>query len=140
LDSYSADIRSSVANSLTNAAIEELPLSEVVQRMSQFWIGEEWKLTQIARTELHNVYSMGKLNSLIEVRDNYLPDMKKTLFHPMDSRTGADSVYANRKNLIVALNEPFEYTWNGKKRSYMSPPDRPNDRSVLVPYRNNWNN
>lgn len=140
LDAYSSAIRSQVANSLTNAAIEELPLSEVVSRMGQFWMGEEWKLTQIARTELHNVYNLGKLNSMTEVKDNYLPNLQKTLFHPMDARTGRDSMYAARKNLIVDLDKPFEYTWQGKKRSYMTPPDRPNDRSILVPYRANWNN
>src|SRR3990172_1074836 len=58
LVSYSSAIRSQVANSLTNAAIEEIPMSGIVSRMSQFWMGEEWKLTQIARTELHNVYNL----------------------------------------------------------------------------------
>lgn len=140
IDAYSSQVRSQISDALTNAAIEELPLSEVVGRLGRFLVGEEWKLTQIARTELHNVYNIGKLSSMEEVQGSYLPDLKKTLIHPMDARTGEDSKFAARKNLIVALDEPFEYTWKGKKRSFMTPPDRPNDRSILVPYRDGWNN
>lgn len=140
LDAYSQGIRSQVSNVLTNAAIEEIPFSEITARMGQFFLGEEWKLTQIARTELHNVYNLGKLNSMTEVQERYLPNLQKTLFHPMDARTGADSKFVNEEHLVVDLDKPFEYTWKGVKRSYMVPPDRPNDRSILVPYRSNWNN
>ncbi len=139
LDAYSEQLRSQVADTLTNAAIEEVSLSQVTQRLGQFFLGEEWKLTQIARTELHNVYNLGKQKGMEETQENFLPDLQKTLIHPMDSRTGADSKYANRLNLIVDINKPFEYTWNGKKRIYMVPPDRPNDRSIMVPYRESWN-
>jgi hypothetical protein len=140
LDAYSEQIRSQLADALTNAAIEEISLSQVTQRLGQFFIGEEWKLTQIARTELHGVYNLGKQKTMQETQAQFLPDLQKTLIHPMDSRTGDDSKYAARKNLIVDIDEPFEYTWNGKKRIYMVPPDRPNDRSIMVPYRETWNN
>lgn len=139
LDSYSEQLRSQIANTLTNAAIEEVSLDQVVNRLGQFFVGEEWKLTQIARTELHNVYNLGKQQGMEETQERFLPDLKKTLFHPMDARTGADSKYVARKNLIVDIDKPFEYTWKGQKRTYMVPPDRPNDRSILVPYRETWN-
>lgn len=139
LDSYAEDIRSRITQSITNAAIEEISMYELTSRMGQFFLGEEWKLNQIARTELHGIYSLGKQNGMIETRDNFLPDLKKTLIHPMDKRTGPDSKFVAQKNLIVDIDKPFEYKWAGKKRTYMTPPDRPNDRSILVPYREAWN-
>lgn len=139
LDAYSEGLRSQITNSITNAAIEQIPMNELTSRMSKFFIGEEWKLTQIARTELHGIYNLGKMNGMAETQDQYLPDLKKTLIHPMDSRTGADSKFVAAKNLIVDIDQPFEYTWKGTRRIYMAPPDRPNDRSILVPYMESWN-
>lgn len=138
IDAYSSDLRSSLVQQLTTESLAQSPLSKIVQRLGQFFQGEEWKLHRIARTELHNVYNMGKMNGMLETRERVLPDLMKTLIHPMDSRTGADSRHVARKDLVVPLDEPFRYTWKGKERVYMAPPDRPNDRSILVPYRQAW--
>ena len=138
IDAYSQGLRSSLVQSLTNEALMESSYSTVVQKLGGFFQGEEWKLHRIARTELHNIYGMGKLNGMLETQRTVLPDLMKTLIHPMDSRTGADSKYAARLNMIVPLDEPFKYKWKGKIREFMSPPDRPNDRSIIVPYRQTW--
>lgn len=138
LDAYGQDLIGQITQQLTNAALQEMGYSDVVSKLGQFFVGEEWKLHRIVRTELHNVYNIGKLNGMGELKDRYIPDMMKTLIHPMDSRTGADSKYAARLNLVVPIDEPFVYKWKGETRSYMAPPDRPNDRSILVPYRKEW--
>ena len=76
-----------------------------------------------------------------------LADLKKTLFHPMDSRTASDSKQADRLDLVVDVDKPFQYTFKRRladgtirkeKRVFMTPPDRPNDRSVMVPYKKDW--
>jgi hypothetical protein len=139
LDAYTEDVRNNLVLSLTNESLMESPYSTVVRKLGAFFQGEEWKLHRIARTELHNVYNTGKLNGMTEVQDTTLPDLMKTLIHPMDGRTGADSKYAARLDLIVPLDEPFKYRWKGETRVFMVPPDRPNDRSILVPYRQAWN-
>lgn len=138
LDAYGQDLISQLTNSLTNAALQELPYSQVVSRLGQFFLGEEWKLHRIARTELHNIYNIGKLRGMEETKETAIPDLKKTLMHPMDARTGDDSKYAARLHLIANIDEPFRYKWDGKVREFMAPPDRPNDRSILVPYREEW--
>jgi hypothetical protein len=137
---YSEDVRAGLVGSLTNSSLMEAPLSTVVKNLGAFFMGEEWKLQRIARTELHGVYNQAKANGMIEVRDETLPDLMKTLIHPMDARTGKDSVYAAQLNLIVPIDEPFRYKWAGKERVFQNPPDRPNDRAILVPYRKSWNN
>jgi hypothetical protein len=138
IEAYGQDIRSNLIQVLTNESLAESPYSTVIQKLGAYFQGEEWKLHRLARTELHNIYNLGKLNGMKEVSGSALPDLKKTLFNPMDNRTASDSRYVEKLKLIVDLDQPFIYTWNGKRRSYMVPPDRPNDRSILVPYRQAW--
>jgi hypothetical protein len=142
--SYSQGVRQAVTSGLTTAMIEEAPMSIVHDRLDGFFKGETWKLDRMARTELHNVYNLGKLLGMQQTKDEYVPDLMKTLYQPMDHRTGADSKYAAKLKLIVPLDKPFHYTWKAGPKSkayeriFMTPPDRPNDRSVLIPYRKEW--
>lgn len=147
IDAYSQQVRADISRGLTNAAIEQTSFYETTQRLNKFFLGEEWKLLRIARTELHNIYSLSKQNGLQDIKEQFLPDLKKTLFHPMDERTGADSKQAAQANLIVAVDKPFRYVFTrvradgsvvSEERVFMVPPDRPNDRSIMIPYRDSW--
>ena len=69
-----------------------------------------------------------------------IPDLKKTLFHRMDKRTGKDSKWLAQHNPIVPIDEPFVESSLGHEVSYMAPPNRPNDRAILIPYRDGWKN
>jgi hypothetical protein len=138
LDAYGQDLINSLTTTLSTEALAQSSFSSVVHRLGRFFQGEEWKLFRIARTELHNVYNIAKMNGMREVRDEVLPDMMKTLIHPMDSRTGEDSKILARRNPIIPIDQPFKYTFKGKTRIFMAPPDRPNDRAILVPYRQAW--
>jgi hypothetical protein len=139
LEAYNKDIRASITQGLTEATIQQVSLGEVVKRIGRFFLAEEWKLLRIARTELHNMYNLGKLNGMNDIRKQLIPDLKKTLIHPMDARTGADSKELARENPIIDTDKPFSFKWRGKERVFMTPPDRPNDRSILIPVRKSWN-
>ncbi len=138
MTAYSAQLRGRMAQGLMDASVEQLPMGEVVQRLSKTFLGEEWKLQRIVRTELHNVYSSVKLNSMSKLAEDDIPDLRKTLYNPLDSRTADDSKYEESLHLVVPVDEPFEYTWKGKVRRFQAPPDRPNDRQILIPYREAW--
>jgi hypothetical protein len=147
IDAYSADVRKLLTMQISQAALEQVPLPSLVGRLSRFLIGEEWKLLRIARTELHHVYGLGKLKGMEAIAETTLPDLQKTLIHPMDSRTADDSKQLANLNPVVDIDKPFRFTYtrrlkNGEvrkdERVFMVPPDRPNDRSVLVPYRKIW--
>lgn len=140
ISAYSESVRSMLTTNLTNEMLMESSLSKVVRQLGTFFQGEEWKLLRIARTELHNSYNLGKMNGMLETRDQVLPDLMKTLYIPMDARTGSDSKALSRQSPIVPIDEPFVQVWKGQKRVYMAPPDRPNDRSILIPYRKDWEN
>ena len=138
IEAYSQDLRSTLVSELTNQMLMQAPFSRVVQGLGKFFQGEEWKLHRIARTELHNVYNVGKMNGMAEVKDSTLPDLMKGLVHPMDSRTAADSKALALIDPIVPIDKPFRFRWKGETRVFMAPPDRPNDRAILVPYRQAW--
>lgn len=141
MQSYNQLLRARIAAGLTESVVSQDNLSEVVSKINKTLMGEEWKAQQIVRTELHNAYNLGKLKSMGELwnkGNGTIGDLKKTLFHPMDKRTGEDSKRLAQRNPIVNIDQPFVETSTGKKLEYMAPPNRPNDRAILIPYRESW--
>lgn len=138
VSTYNQTLRNGFQRSLTDSLIQQKPWSQAVFDMGQIFDLNDYILARIVRTELHGIYSGAKFKGFLSVKDQYLPDLKKTLFHPMDSRTGKDSIEANRLHLIVDMDKPFRYSYGGKTREFMYPPDRTNDRSILIPYRESW--
>jgi hypothetical protein len=138
LDKYGQALISDLTLELSNSVLLNESLGKVVMRLGQKFQAEEWRLLRIARTELHNTYGLAKLQGMQDARDSAMPDLKKALFHPMDQRTAEDSKDLALKNPIVDIDEPFEHTFQGKKYVFMAPPQRPNDRAILIPYRDEW--
>jgi len=157
IDAYTGDVRSFITGQLTNLSIQEVPFDTMIRKLSQFFIGEEWKLRRIARTELHNIYNLSKIEGMKQTQETLIPDLKKTMFHPDDDRTGKDSdAMAGRPSgnisvvsgkQVVNIDQPFRFVLSrtnedGTKteivREFMAPPDRPNDRAILIPFRSEW--
>lgn len=138
LDAYDAKMRSLFENQLAQGLIQQKSWTQVVSDLEMVVDQEEWVLARLVRTELHSLYGSSKLRGFQQIKTEYVPDLKKTLYHPLDARTGEDSLQLIKENLIVDLDKPFVYTFNGKKRVFMAPPERPNDRAILIPYRNSW--
>lgn len=86
---------------------------------------------RIARTEVMAAHNSAGL-AVIETADEELGDMVKVLAATFDDRTGADSFAVHGQ--IRRPSEAF-MSWFG---SYMAPPNRPNDREVVVPHRIAW--
>jgi hypothetical protein len=86
---------------------------------------------RIVRTETMGVYSRTNWESIRQA-DDELGDMVKILAMTDDDRTGWDSYQVHGQ--IRRPDEPFE--WQGGL--YMSPPNRPNDREIVVPHRIAW--
>lgn len=131
--------------------------------IGKFFDGEAWKVRRIVRTELHGMYNGAKVEALSRYGEDE-PGIRKTLYIPMDARTAEDSqwvlgeISAGRvrgthggiaREFRPLPDDPFFYTWvprdekgkrTGKKylRTFQSPPDRPNDRSILIPYHPSW--
>jgi hypothetical protein len=144
INAYSADLRKKITREITHAAIEEIPMDKLVNNIGDFFEGEEWGIRRIARTELHHIYSMAKIDTMKAVRDDTLPDLMKALYHPMDSRTGQDSIELAAENPIIPIDDYFEQDYQATLKSkiqhfrFKAPPNRPNDRAILIPYRESW--
>jgi hypothetical protein len=142
IDAYSGALRSQIVSDITMASLMQesagMTVGRMVKSVGEFFIGEEWKLWRIGRTELHNIYNVGKIKGMETMQAGVLPDIQKALMHPMDNRTGNDSKALAVENPIVDIDQPFVFFWKGDKRVFMAPPDRPNDRAILIPYRKSW--
>lgn len=142
IDAYTASLRSQITSNLVQSLAmrdtQEITVGTIIQKTGRFFIGEEWKVNRIVRTEMANIYNFSKLNTLVEVKKNNISNLKKSLMHPIDKRTAEDSKELAAKNPIVDLDKPFTFVYKDKKRSFMFPPDRPNDRAIMVPYTQEW--
>jgi hypothetical protein len=132
---YNEGLRNSFQSALTQSLIQQKSWTQAVYDMETVFDMEEWKLARIVRTELHGIYNISKMRGFGTIRNDYIPDLMKTLYHPMDSRTGQDSIQLAKENLVIPIDQPFSYTYKGKTRTFMTPPERPNDRAILIPYR-----
>lgn len=86
---------------------------------------------RIARTETMGAYNRAGWEG-IRSADADLGDMVKILSATFDSRTGWDSFQVHGQ-----IRRPEEaFAWAGGL--YQHPPNRPNDREVVVPHRTSW--
>lgn len=86
---------------------------------------------RIVRTEVMGAYNRAGWESVREA-DEQLGDMCKILSATFDDRTGSDSYAVHGQ--IRRPDEAFQ-SWFGL---YQHPPNRPNDREVVVPHRVSW--
>lgn len=137
---YVEKMKETIQSSLTQSLIQKdsywLTVEKVIQRINN--PAEEWKIHRIARTELHNIYNITKMKSLNVIKDKYIPNMKKKLYHPMDHRTAEDSIQLAKDNPEVDIDKPFVQEFNGHTYTFMAPPNRPNDRAILIPFNPDW--
>jgi len=138
VQNYSARLRNNFQRVLGQSLVQNKTWSQAVNDLNTVFSAQEYQLARIARTELHNIYNVSKLKGFKGIQNQYLPDLKKALYHPMDSRTGEDSIELAEDKPIVELDEPFTQLYNGRKYVFMTPPQRPNDRAILIPYRESY--
>lgn len=144
LERWSATVRERIERSLQDGVAMESTNEQMIKGLLGNWGSYEWELRRIVRTEVHSIYNHSKISGMRDVRSRQIPDLYKALLHPMDKRTAQDSIYLASLNPIMPIDKPFHYVWqppgSSKKypRTFMAPPDRPNDRAILIPYRKAW--
>lgn len=99
--------------------------SPFLQAAPRFWA------ERIARTEIVGAFSRATFQAG-QAADEELGDLVKILAATFDDRIGSDSVAVHGQ--IRRMEEPFE-SWFGP---YMAPPNRPNDREIIVMHRISW--
>jgi outer membrane biosynthesis protein TonB len=87
---------------------------------------------RIVRTEVMGAHNRANFEVIQSVDQQTGGGMLKILCATFDSRTGADSYAVHGQ--IRRSNEPFQ-DW---KHQYMTPPNRPNDREIVVAHFIEW--
>ena len=144
---YMLGVSAQVNNAINQSLFQKMGSKKVKGDMIQFLNLKKNKITEIVRTESSSILNSRKLRNYFHLKDNYFKDMKKSIFHPIDHRTGRDSLQLANLDPIIPLDKPFKYTFTYRlkdgtlrkiKRVFMHPPDRPNDRGVLISIRDKW--
>ena len=132
---YGATAVQSVEDELAKLALTGQPWTKARDKV---WaavrdvVGErQWMVDRILRTETAAIYNGTALAGLI-AEDSAASPMLKRLVATFDNKTGRDSVRVHGQ--VRPVREPF---FDGT-RYYQAPPNRPNDREILVPHRAEW--
>ena len=129
-----------VTRGLTDAVIQNRSGYEVTGRLSKFIDLKRWKIKQIVRTEMSGIFNRTKLLTYDRFnKENFKGTLLKRMFHPMDNRTAEDSKQWAQADPAIPLDRPFRLKLrNGKIQEGMTPPLRPNDRAVIMPFHQGW--
>lgn len=129
-------------------ATGETPL-EAIDRVRAVADNQWWQAERIVRTEGAYAFNAAHADSIEEAQDA-LPDLMNRWSEHVDDQTGAaldnrvakDSLVLHGQVVPVGANfvmppDPrvSPKLWN---QTYAQPPNRPNDRSVLLPWRPRW--
>ncbi len=107
-------------------------MAEDITTHSPFLQGKpKWWAHRIVRTEVMGAYNKSN-HEAIKESAKQLGGMLQILSATFDDRTGADSYAVHGQ--VRRVDEPFD-SWFGQ---YEHPPNRPNDREVVVPHRARW--
>jgi hypothetical protein len=120
---------------LAGASHEEMV--QLVTEVSPFLKGApRYWAERLVRTELQGVYNRAALEGMQDLAKE-TDDTVKILSATFDNRTAWDSfmVHGQARN----VNEPFDwFDYKGQPHAYAHPPNRPNDREVVVVWRLSW--
>lgn len=139
---WSANAISSMERTLALSAMTGKPMDQVIDDVvgADGFEMERWRAERIVRTESSYAHNAGKQSAMEETAEEFDVDMHKRLLEHFDDRTGDDSFLLHGQT--VPVGEPF--VWRTKRRGswvtieYMFPPNRPNDRAVVIPWDPSW--
>ena len=106
---------------MVSNALKELPIQETYKN----------RFKTIATTESFRIMNTSSYNTA-----KRLGAKEKWIYNVIDRKTGDDSMISHAKygseDKSIPIDEPFEYDYKGKTRTFMLPPDRSNDRGQVV--------
>lgn len=139
---WSLNVINEIEKALAVGAMAQKPIDQMVPDvMKALGDAPRWRAERIVRTELAHAHGAAKHAAMTRTaKDLGETELKKRLIETFDDRTGDDSFLVHGQT--VPVEKPF--TWKHKVRGrwvvtpYMHPPNRPNDRAVVIPWRDEW--
>lgn len=142
---YGPQAVTAIREGLASSLVQGEKLDEAVDRVSGtsgLFVGQRWRAERIVRTETSYSYGVTNQRAMEQMRPA-VPKMMKRLVTTFDVRTGDDSEELNGQT--VPVDQPFRWEVRnsrgektGKVVLYMQPPNRPNDREVVIPWLPGW--
>jgi len=145
LEFYSAPVVTKIRDALAHSTLIGDTMDQAVDRITGtdgVFEDQRWRAERIARTETAFAYGLTKQKSMEGLRDSDFPRMQKKLIATFDNRTGEDSKELHGQT--VDVDKPFIWKVKNSKGiivrtvEYMYPPNRPNDREVVIPWMSDW--
>lgn len=142
---YGPQAISSIRQGLAMSIVQNETVDQAVERVSGtsgLFQAQRWRAERIVRTEMQWSYGVAHQRAMEELKPA-VPKMRKRLVSTFDDRTGKDSKALNGQT--VDVDQPFVWVVKdargvptGKVVRYMQPPNRPNDREVVIPWIDTW--
>lgn len=142
---YGPQALTEIRGSLAHAIIQGEPVDDAVGRVIEsggIFDRQRWRAERIVRTEMAYTYGVTNQRAMEELKPA-VPRMMKRLVATHDNRTGEDSEELDGQT--VDIDKPFIWVVKdsrgaptGKIVPYMQPPNRPNDREVVIPWITTW--
>jgi hypothetical protein len=133
-----ARVQKNLAMSMLTGETVDKAVDRIVSQGGVF-SRERYRAERIVRTEMSYAYGVTNQACLRNVAQE-VPNLQKRLVATFDDRIGEDSEELNGQT--VPIDRPFIWmkrTKGGVERvEYMQPPNRPNDREVVIPWRSNY--
>ena len=144
---YGADMVGDMEEILALATLEGDSVSGAIARIEGAGDMEWYRAERIARTETSYAYNSVRADGM-EAASEELPDLYQQWSEyvldgaPLDDRVGKDSIalHGQIARTGKAFIMPDDSTVSDKMwgQRYMFPPNRPNDRATIVPWRAEW--
>lgn len=135
---YGANAVVAIENEVAKAILTGEPWTAArnkVMKATRHVVGDRmWMVDRILRSEISAAYNGSQLAAMMEEDFDTSDPMMKRLVATFDDVTGMDSIMLHGQTKPV--REPFVDPYFG--RTYMAPPNRPNDREVIVPWRSSY--
>lgn len=155
--SYSAAVVGAVEAALSKTLLQGGTTGEAIDAVMEVQDSEWWRAERIVRTETAFAYNAARADGIEEMTE-VLPDIMQRWTElvsddgqPMDDRVGKDSVALHGQvsepgGRFVMPEDAEDETEEGQGkiaedmlgRSWLHPPNRPNDRAVILPWRREW--
>lgn len=142
---YTKPVVIKIRETLTQAILSSANVEETIDMVagtSGVFDQQKWRAERIVRTELAHAYGTVQQRTMEETAHE-IPGLKKKLIETMDNRTGDDSKELHGQ--IQPVDQPFVWVVKnskgvptGKVVKYMNPPNRPNDRATVIPWKDSW--
>lgn len=142
---YGPQAMNAIRDGLASSIVQNETVDQAVDRVSGatgLFDRQRFRAERIVRTELSHSYGVTNQRAMMELRPA-VPKMQKRLVATHDIRIGEDSEELDGQT--VDVDQPFVWIVKdshgnptGRVVRYMQPPNRPNDREVVIPWIQGW--